>query len=182
MRNITKKWIIITVAAVTAFGVLTACTKTTEKKDDTEEAGDVAQSEDTDSEGAQTAEDTDMQEAGPESGSEGADSGEETELNGLIAEVPEDSDDSFIIEKLVVEQENGVDIMGTDPDGTKITIVYSDETNFVKRTVQDGGDNTEEKEGSAADLQEGFTVEARGSYGGDNVFFATDVKIVEVIL
>ena len=38
------------------------------------------------------------------------------------------------------------------------------------------------KEGSAADLQEGFTVEARGSYGGDNVFFATDVKIVEVIL
>ncbi len=72
--------------------------------------------------------------------------------------------------------------MGTDPDGTKITIVYSDETNFVKRTVQDGGDSTEEKEGSAADLQEGFTVEARGSYGGDNVFFATDVKIVEVIL
>ena len=179
MRNITKKWIIITVAAVTAFGVLTACTKTTEKKDDTEEAEDVAQSEDTDSEGAQTAEDTDMQEAGPESGSENADSGEATELNGLIAEVP---DDSFIIEKLVVEQENGVDIMGTDPDGTKITIVYSDETNFVKRTVQDGGDSTEEKEGSAADLQEGFTVEARGSYGGDNVFFATDVKIVEVIL
>ncbi len=75
MRNITKKWIIITVAAVTAFGVLTACTKTTEKKDDTEEAGDVAQSEDTDSEGAQTAEDTDMQEAGPESGREGAGSG-----------------------------------------------------------------------------------------------------------
>lgn len=177
MRSITKKWIIITVAAVTAFGVLTACTKTTEKKDDTEEAGDVPQSEDTDSEGAQGAEDT-----GSEGGSENADAGEETELNGLISEVPEDSDDSFLIEKLVVEQENGVDLMEADPDGTKITVVYSDETNFVKRTVRDGGDNTEEKEGSAADLQEGFTVEAKGSYGGDNVFFATDVKIVEVIL
>lgn len=182
MRSIIKKWIIITVAAVTAFGVLTACTKTTEKKDDMEEAEDVPQSEDTDSEGMQAAEDTGTQDTGSEGGSENADAGEETELNGLIAEVPEDSDDSFLIEKLVVEQENGVDIIGTDPDGTKITVVYSDETNFVKRTVRDGGDNTEEKEGSAADLQEGFTVEAKGSYGGDNVFFATDVKIVEVIL
>ena len=42
----------------------------------------------------------------------------------------------------------------------------------------------EETEGSAADLKKDFTVEMKGSYSDEeqNVFFATDVKIVEVVL
>lgn len=193
MRSIRKKWIIAGAAAVTMLGVLTGCTKTTEKTDDTEAAEELPQAEsadgretpqpeDADGSKAQAAEDRSAQNTEDSGGA--ADAGEETELSGRIEEVPEDSDDSFIIAKLVAEEINGVDIIGDDPDGTKITVVYSMDTRFVKRTVRDGGENVEEAEGSSADLKKDFTVEIKGSYSDEeqNVFFATDVKIVEVVL
>lgn len=191
MRSITKKWIIAGAAAATMLGVLTACTKTVEKTDDTEIAEELPQAESADGREMPQPEDADgsrAQTAGSAQNTEdsggAADAGEETELDGRIEEVPEDSDDSFIITKLVTEEIDGVSLISDDPDGTKITVVYSMDTRFVKHTVRDGGENVEETEGSAADLKKDFTVEMKGSYSDEeqNVFFATDVKIVEVVL
>lgn len=185
MRSITKKWIIAGAVAVIALGVLTACTKTTEKTDDTEAAEELPQAESADGREMPQPEDADGSEAQNTEDSGGAAAaGEETELDGRIEEVPEDSDDSFIITKLVTEEIDGVSLISDDPDGTKITVVYSMDTRFVKHTVRDGGENVEETEGSAADLKKDFTVEMKGSYSDEeqNVFFATDVKIVEVVL
>lgn len=191
MRSITKKWIIAGAAAATMLGVLTACTKTVEKTDNTEVAEELPQAESADGREMPQPEDADgsgAQTAGSAQNTEdsggAADAGEETELDGRIEEVPEDSDDSFIITKLVTEEIDGVSLISDDPDGTKITVVYSMDTRFVKHTVRDGGENVEETEGSAADLKKDFTVEMKGSYSDEeqNVFFAADVKIVEVVL
>lgn len=169
MRNIMKKLIIAGAAAALTLGMLTACTKMTEKRDD----GEQAKEELSQSAGAE-----DMREeedAGMENGASGdggaAAAGEEAQLNGVIEKIPPDSDDHFMITKLAAGQGDGGD--------TKLTVVYSADTVFVKWTVRDDGDNVEETEGSAADLREGFTVEMKGSYYDETVFFATDVKIVE---
>ena len=60
-------------------------------------------------------------------------------------------------------------------------MVYDDNTIFEKQKIWDGGASHEETEGSAADLQKGFTAEMWGSYEGD-VFHATAIRIAEVIL
>lgn len=181
MRSITKKIIIMGAASVVALGVLTACTKTTEKTDDTE-----AQTEEADDQGEPQEEspesgDADEQDAAGKDGGEGDPSGEEVELEGRITEVPEDSDDSFIITKLETEEENGVSMIADDPDGKKITVVYSIDTSFVKQTVRNGGEDTEEAEGSEADLRKDLLVEMKGSYHDENTFFVTEVTIVEVL-
>lgn len=182
MHNLMKKLVIAGIAATLALGVLTACTKTTENigtggasaaeeelsRDDGAEDKEVEASE---------ADNT----AVGDTGAGGAPSGE-TELMGLIESIPEDSDDSFIVAKLVTQEVNGVDLLGTDPDDTKVTVVYSTDTKFVKQTIKNGGEDTEEREGSAADLSENFTVEMKGSYHEENVFFATEIRVVEVIL
>lgn len=184
MHSIKKKLIIAVLAAVTVLGALTACTKVTEKTEDGENTREELSQED-DAGGDVIPEvedkDTDTKDAASGDSGEAAVPGEETQLNGMVEKIPPDSDDSFIIAKLVTEQINGVDIIGTDPDDTKITVVYSDDTVFVKQTIRDGGENVEETEGSVSDLREGFTVEMKGTYYKETVFFVTDVKIVEVI-
>lgn len=185
MLNLKKKLVITGVMAILALGMLTACTKTNESVNDgniSAEGEDLPEAENSNSGDTENAESADVQNTGAEDGAGEASSGE-TELMGMIEEVPEDSDDSFIIAKLVTEEVNGVDLIGTDENDTKITVVYSDETNFIKQTIQSGSEEVEEKEGSAADLKENCTVEMKGSYyeGAENVFFATDVKIVEVV-
>lgn len=183
MCGIKKKLIIAGTVVMTALGVLTGCTKITEKPDDGEIAGEeLPQSEGTEDEEIPEVKDADTQETVSEGSGEEISSGEETRLNGIIEKIPKDSDDSFIIAKLVTEQIEGVDIIGTDPDDTKITAVYNTDTVFVKQTIRDGGENVEETEGSASDLKEGFTVEMKGTYYNENVFFVAEVKIVEVIL
>ena len=173
MSHFIKKLIITGIAAVTALGVLTACTKMEESS----ENGESAAAE----EGIPPAEGAEDKDAQTDSGTDEGDVSGEAELMGLIEEVPEDSDDSFIIAKLVTEQIDGVDFIGTDPDDTKITVVYSIDTKFTKRTIKNGGEDVKEEEGSAADLKENFTVEMKGSYYEENVFFAADVEIVEVV-
>lgn len=178
-RNFVKKIIITVVMTMLALGVLTACTKTDESVDNenvSTEGEDLLETEGT-RDG--DAEDTDVQDTGAKD-SAGEASSEEMELMGMIEEVPEDSDDSFIIAKLVTEQVNGMDLIGTDEEDTRVTVVYSDDTKFIKRTVQSGGEDAEEREGMAADLKENCTVEMKGSYYEENVFFAAEVEIVEV--
>lgn len=181
MRSITKKIIIMGAAAVVALGVLTACTKTTEKTDDTEVQTEEADDRGESQEEAPESGDADEQGAAGKDGGEGNLSGEEVELEGRITEVPEDSDDSFIITKLETEEENGVSMIADDPDGKKITVVYGMDTRFVKQTVRNGGEDTEETEGSEADLRKDLLVEMKGSYYDENTFFVTEVTIVEVL-
>lgn len=181
MWSIIKKWLIAGAAAVMALGLLTACMKVTEKKEDTQAAEEeTPQPEDAAGGDAQTAKDADAQETESEDGGS-VPLGEEMKLDGRIVEIPEDSDDSFIIAKLVKEEADGVSEIGDDPDGTKITVVYSTDTKFVKQTLRDGGVNSEEREGSEDDLKKDLMVKLTGSYYDENTFFVTDVKIVEVI-
>lgn len=186
MHNLKKKLVITGIAAALALGVLTACTKTTENSGTGEASA--AEEELPQDDGAEDkeveaseADNTAAGDAGADGAAGSAPSGE-TELMGLIESIPEDSDDSFIVAKLVTQEVNGVDLLGTDPDDTKVTVVYSTDTKFVKQTIKNGGEDTEEREGSAADLSENFTVEMKGSYHEENVFFATEIRIVEVIL
>ncbi len=188
MHYFMRKLTITGIMAILAFGVLTACTKTTENANDgnkSAEGEDLpdtegGNTENTEGGNAENAEDEEGEDIGANDDAGDASSGE-TELMGMIENVPPDSDDTFIIAKLVVEEVDGMDLVSTDENDTKVTVVYSDETTFIKRTVQSGSENAEEKEGSAADLKENFTVEMKGSYGGENIFFATEVKIVEVV-
>lgn len=108
----------------------------------------------------------------------------EGDLYGDIYEVGEKQ---FTVTKIytdTLEDGSGIMVMGapgTEAESPKITVAYDDNTVFEKQKIWDGGASHEEKEGSAADLQKGFTVEMWGSYEGD-VFHATAIKIVEVIL
>ena len=189
MHYFMRKLTITGIMAILALGVLTACTKTTENVNDgniSAEGEDLPDTENTEGGNAENAEDEEDEEdeEGEDIGANddaGDASSGETELMGMIENVPPDSDDTFIIAKLVVEEVDGMDLVSTDENDTKVTVVYSDETTFIKRTVQSGGENAEEKEGSTADLKENFTVEMKGSYDGENIFFATEVKIVEVV-
>ncbi len=109
---------------------------------------------------------------------------EEGDLLGDIYEVGEGQ---FMVTEIYTETDDdggGIMVMeapGAETESVKITVVYDDNTVFEKQKIWDGGANHEEKEGSAADLQKGFTTEMWGSYEGD-VFHATAIKIVEVIL
>lgn len=192
MGKFLKKIIITGVMASLALGALTACTKTAESSNGGESSamaeempkdGGAGEAKASDAQDADTKDDKDAQGAGAEAGTGEASSGE-TELMGVIEEIPEDSDDSFIIAKLVTEEVNGLDLVGTDPDDTKITVVYSMDTKFTKQTIKNGGEDVKEAEGSAADLKVDFTVDMKGNYSEEeeNVFFATDVTIVEVVL
>lgn len=108
----------------------------------------------------------------------------EGDLYGDIYEV---GDEQFTVTEIYTDTlEGGGDIMvmgapGTEAETPKITVVYDDNTIFEKQKIWDGGASHEETEGSAADLQKGFTAEMWGSYEGD-VFHATAIRIVEVIL
>ena len=111
---------------------------------------------------------------------------EDKDLYGDICEIGENQ---FTVTEIYVEtDEDGGTIMvevaegtGAQEEAPKITVVYDENTKFVKQKIWDGGAGHEEREGSAADLQKGFTAEMNGSYEGD-VFHATEILIVEVIL
>lgn len=107
----------------------------------------------------------------------------EADLRGDICEV---GDKQFTVTEIFSETlEEGGEIMVAEAPGTegasKITVIYDENTFFEKQKIWDGGAGHEEKEGSAADLQKGFTATMWGSYEG-NVFHATAIRIVEVIL
>lgn len=108
----------------------------------------------------------------------------ESDLYGDIYEVGEKQ---FTVTEVFTDTlEDGGEVMvakapGAEEESLKITVVYDENTAFEKKKIWDGGASHDEKEGSAADLQKGFTAEMWGSYEGD-VFHATAIRIVEVIL
>ena len=107
----------------------------------------------------------------------------------LCGDICEVGDKQFTVTEIFTDTlEEGGEIMVSSAPGAegeeeaaKITGIYDENTVFEKQKIWDAGAGHEEKEGSAADLQKGFTAEMWGSYEG-NVFHATAIKIVEVIL
>ncbi len=106
----------------------------------------------------------------------------EAELYGDILEL---GDGQFTISEITVEEhgEEEVMVMGAPGNDSihKITVTYDEDTVFIKQKIWDGGESHEEREGTSADLKEDFTVEMKGNYEGD-IFHATEIKVVEVIL
>lgn len=204
-KSIRKRFAITGVIMVMGLG-LTGCTKTNESAGDAEaptvEAEDLPAAENPEDIGKNLGDsESPAAEGANGGGGQNADSSDngqkdagisslhdipdtEGDLYGDIYEVGEKQ---FTVTEIYTDTlEDGSDIMvmgapGTEAESPKITVAYDDNTVFEKQKIWDGGASHEEKEGSAADLQKGFTVEMWGSYEGD-VFHATAIKIVEVIL
>lgn len=205
MHSIRKRLFITGVIIVMGMG-LTGCTKTAEKTDGGAEASGVEaenlpkaeKPEDKDALAAKVPDASDTQgnensgeENGKQSGEQKGDTSSlynmpdgEGDLHGDIYEV---GDMQFMVTEIYTDTlDDGSGIMvavaGVAGDeSAKITVVYDENTVFEKQKIWDGGANHEEKKGSAADLQKGFTAEMWGSYEGD-VFHATAIKVIEVVL
>ncbi len=199
MKYIRKKWIITGIIMMMGTG-LTGCTKNGENAE--ADSGFAVEAEDLP--GADALENGEVPAGDGADGepSEGKSADEEnpgTEdtdnkaghipdgEGDLLGDIYEVGEGQFTVTEIYTETlDDGSGIMvmgapGTETESVKITVVYDDNTVFEKQKIWDGGANHEEKEGSAADLQKGFTTKMWGSYEGD-VFHATAIRIVEVIL
>lgn len=196
MQSITKKWTIAGAAAVMALGMLTACTKTTEKT----ESGEPVVAEDLPvpevMNNGEKPKAVDEQTPAGQGGETVPDSAQKdgdrkfhyiNEDKDLYGDIQEVGEGKFTVTKIYVEKsENGGEVMtsaapGAEEESPTITVAYDENTKFIKQKIWDGGARHEEREGSAADLQKGLTAEMNGSYEGD-VFYAAEILIVEVIL
>ena len=196
-RYIRRVLIITSVIIVMGLG-LTGCMKVTEKTDDVEAAS--VEAEDLPSDGEEDGADTVSGKA------ENGETSEEKNLNDgdapafhyvpdedgdLYGDIYEVGDMQFTVIKVDVFTDKTDDgreaaimvesAVGHEEEAEKIKIVYDENTAFEKQKIWDAGAGHEEREGTAADLQKGFSVEMWGSYEGD-AFHATAIKIVEVIL
>lgn len=178
-KNVRKRLIITGIIIAMGLG-LTGCTKTDESTGDTEaptvEAEDLPAAKDP----------GDGKASGKNSDISSLHNIPDTEGN-LYGDIYEIGEKQFTVTEVFTDTlEDGGEVMvakapGAEEESTKITVVYDENTAFEKKKIWDGGASHEEKEGSAADLQKGFTAEMWGSYEGD-VFHATAIRIVEVIL
>ena len=202
MRNI-RKGLFITGAIVTMGLGLTGCAKigesTDEVSDSAVEAVDLPEAEAPDGNGADV--ETPEGEGTDNEGGQHADSSDngqkDAELSSLryipdeegdlLGDIYEIGDGQFTVTEIYTESNDDGSVTmvsvaeGSEGASPKITVSYDENTIFEKQKIWDGGAGHEEREGSASDLQKGFTAEMWGSYEGD-VFHATAIKVVEVIL
>ena len=98
-------------------------------------------------------------------------------LNGSIKEV---EDHSFRVSEIVTEKlEDGSElaVMKADPDGMDlIEVTWNEDTVFTVRSSSDMGITSSDTAGSAADLEPGRSMDAKGSWDGD-VFHAAEIII-----
>lgn len=202
MRNMRKILIITGVIMVVGLG-LAGCTKTEQETEEADasvvEAEDLPQAEtpegnpvngedpaaeDTNEKGGQNADSADNSQKDADFSSLRNIPDTDADLCGDIYEI---GDKQFTVTEIFTDTvEGGGEVMvmgapGTEAESPKITVVYDENTVFEKQKIWDGGASHEEREGSAADLQKGFTAEMWGSYEGD-VFHATAIKVIEVII
>lgn len=189
-----RKRILITSVIIVIMLSFTACGKTEEETKDTSvsavEAENLPMPEKPEREELSKNEESQNEESqNEESKKENASSfhyiaRDDYDLYGDIYEVGEME---FTVTEVYHEKlEDGGEVMDAVAEGAedtvvKIKVVYDKDTKLIKQVVRDGGASHEEREGTAADLQKGFTAEMVGSYEGD-VFHATEILIVEVIL
>lgn len=202
MRNMRKILIITGVIIAVGLG-LAGCTKTEQETEEADasvvEAEDLPQAEtpegnpvngedpaaeDTNEKGGQNADSADNSQKDADFSSLRNIPDTDADLCGDIYEI---GDKQFTVTEIFTDTvEGGGEVMvmgapGTEAESPKITVVYDENTVFEKQKIWDGGASHEEREGSAADLQKGFTAEMWGSYEGD-VFHATAIKVVEVVI
>lgn len=108
---------------------------------------------------------------------------DETELEGDVISIGEDS---MVVSKIdtYVEDGNAVAVSDLSEDAALITVFFSENTEFIVKTVKNGGVNggsdVEKKAGTSADLQEGRTVLMTGSCEGED-FRAEQVIIYHFV-
>ena len=61
-----------------------------------------------------------------------------------------------------------------------VTVVWDENTRFVKRTIKNGGADYEDSESSPEALEAGAMAELQGSYEGE-VFRASQVRLTETM-
>lgn len=109
----------------------------------------------------------------------------ETELEGTVKSIGEGS---MVVSKIFTYTEDGKDIavsyVGDGPDDALITVYFAENTEFIVRTVKNGGVNgdsdVEDRAGSVSDILEGNSVLMTGSYEGED-FRAEQVVIYNFV-
>lgn len=91
-------------------------------------------------------------------------------LNGKIVSV---TDGGYVVKRADVVNS---DVMVSHEDAAKVTVVYTDMTEFVLCTTSDGGITADYGPATSADLGSGKMTEAQGAYEGNN-FVAQKVTI-----
>lgn len=183
-----------------AFGLMcmvSGCTKTGEKAEGQEEdviriEASTDESTAQDEGAAQSGDGSQEQEDGqeeerktgvkPESMAQISD---ESELEGSVKSIGEDS---MAVSKIFTYTEDGGDMAVSyaedGPDEVLITVYFSENTEYIVRTVKNGGVNgdsdVEDRTGALSDIQEGNTVRMNGSYEGED-FHAVRVVIYNFI-
>lgn len=155
-----------------------------QKENEQEQQDDSAENEKTDSAKRNDEQAEEAQEAGD--GAMPAQTEDETELNGDIISIGENS---MVVSKIFTyavdgneEAEVAVSVMSED--AVLITVYFSENTEFIVRTVKNGGVNgeadAENSAGTSADLQERKTVLMTGGYEGED-FHAEQVVIYNFV-
>lgn len=190
----------ILLGALGLMCMLTGCTKTSEKADGREEdiirieasmdestrQNDGSQQEQKD-EHEKNAKMEEEQEADSEAMAQIPDESDQAqaELEGDVRSIGEDS---MVVSKIFTYTEDGEDIAVSyaeeSPDAILITIYFSENAEFIVRTVKNGGVNgdadVENRAGTFSDIQEGKTVRMTGGYEGED-FRAEQVIIYQFI-
>ncbi|MDE7275694.1 MAG: hypothetical protein K2N98_02385 [Lachnospiraceae bacterium] len=108
------------------------------------------------------------------------------ELNGSVRSVGEDS---MVVSKVytyTTEDGNDVAVGYAEggPDDELITVYFSEDTEYIVRTVKNGGVNgdsdVEDRSGTLSDIREGNSVLMNGSYEGED-FHAEQVIIYNFV-
>ncbi|MDE5930943.1 MAG: hypothetical protein K2H40_00450 [Lachnospiraceae bacterium] len=110
---------------------------------------------------------------------------DENELEGDVRSVGEDS---MVVSKIFNYTEDDASIAVSYAEGgsdeTLITVYFSEDTEYIVRTVKNGGVNgdsdVEDRAGALTDIREGNTVLMNGSYEGED-FHAVQVIIYNFI-
>lgn len=183
-----------------AFGLMcavTGCTKTSEKAEGQEEdvirleaSTDESAVQDEDAaqrvDGSQEQENDQEEERKAEEEPESMEQiSDESELEGNVKSIGEDS---MVISKIFTYTEDGNDIAVASaeggPDEVLITVYFSEDTEYIVRTVKNAGVNgdsdVEDRTGALSDIQEGNSVLMNGSYEGED-FHAVRVVIYNFI-
>lgn len=110
---------------------------------------------------------------------------DESELEGNVKSIGEDS---MVVSKIFTYTEDGEDMAVSyaegSPDEVLITVYFSEDTEYIVRTVKNGGVNgdsdVEDRSGALSDIQERNSVLMNGSYEGED-FHAVRVVIYNFV-
>ncbi len=106
------------------------------------------------------------------------------EAYDLYGEIREVSAQTFVLSR-VMEEDAGdgaeIAVLPVEEDAMElVTVVWDENTRFVKRTIKNGGADYEDSESSPEALEAGAMAELQGSYEGE-VFRASQVRLTETM-